>query len=99
MPAAQQNENSVAIANVLRKLDWMREQRIWPNGTRYLWTDSFGVVLLVSLYRELEDYKFLDDAERVVEEYWPSRSAASPIRRPCGLPRTRSTTVPRRSTA
>ena len=24
---------------------------IWPNGLRYPWTDAFGVVLLVSLYR------------------------------------------------
>ena len=38
---------------VLKKLRWMRERRIWPNGLRYLWTDAFGVVLLVSLYRHL----------------------------------------------
>ncbi len=36
---------------VLAKLRWMREQKIWPNGLRYLWTDAFGVVLLVSLYK------------------------------------------------
>ena len=41
------------IPAVLEKLDWMREERIWPNGLRYLWTDAFGLVLLVSLYREL----------------------------------------------
>ena len=29
------------------KLAWMRKERIWPNGLRYLWTDAFGVVLLV----------------------------------------------------
>jgi len=34
---------------VLDKLTWMRERRIWPNGLRYLWTDAFGVILLVSL--------------------------------------------------
>jgi hypothetical protein len=28
----------------------MRAERIWPNGLRYLWTDAFGLVLLVSLY-------------------------------------------------
>ena len=27
-------------AYVLKKLDWMREERIWPNGLRYLWTDA-----------------------------------------------------------
>ena len=34
-------------------LGWMRAERIWPNGPRYLWTDAFGVVLLVSLADEL----------------------------------------------
>ena len=46
---------------VLKKLRWMRERRIWPNGLRYLWTDAFGVVLLVSLYRHLREQRCLDD--------------------------------------
>jgi hypothetical protein len=52
----------------LNKLDWMREQRIWPNGLRYLWTDAFGLVLLVSLHRRLGDERFLDEAEWLVSE-------------------------------
>ena len=56
------------ISYVLETLRWMREQRIWPNGLRYLWTDAFGVVLLVSLYRELGDEIFLREAEWVVSE-------------------------------
>jgi hypothetical protein len=28
------------IDHVLQKLDWMRSERIWPNGLRYLWTDA-----------------------------------------------------------
>ena len=62
---------TATVAIVLRKLDWMREKRIWPNGMRYLWTDAFGVVLLVSLYRELrrnDATSLLDEAERVVVE-------------------------------
>jgi len=59
---------TVTVARVLKKLDWMREQRIWPNGMRYLWTDAFGVVLLVSLYRDLSSNKFLDEAEWVVAQ-------------------------------
>jgi hypothetical protein len=51
---------------VLRKLDWMRAERIWPNGLRYLWTDAFGVVLYVSLYRELREQRWLDAAEGLV---------------------------------
>jgi hypothetical protein len=53
---------------VKNRLRWMREQRIWPNGLRYLWTDAFGVVLLVSLYHELEDERYLAEAEQVVAE-------------------------------
>jgi hypothetical protein len=53
---------------VLKKLRWMRERRIWPNGLRYLWTDAFGVVLLVSVYRHLREQRYLDDAEWLVAE-------------------------------
>jgi hypothetical protein len=53
---------------VLAKLDWMRRGHIWPNGLRYLWTDAFGVVLLVSLRNELGDDRFVDEAEWVVGE-------------------------------
>ncbi len=56
------------IGYVLDKLDWMRAERIWPNGLRYLWTDAFGVVLLVSLHHELGERRFLDEAEHVVAE-------------------------------
>src|ERR1017187_1651045 len=56
------------IPYVLDKLNWMRAERIWPNGLRYTWTDAFGVVLLVSLYAELGDQRFLDEAEWLVSE-------------------------------
>ncbi len=46
----------------------MREQRIWPNGLRYLWTDAFGVVLLVSLYHRLGHSNLLDQAEQIVAD-------------------------------
>lgn len=53
---------------VLAKLDWMRSERIWPNGLRYLWTDAFGLVLLVSLYRRTRDEAWLDEAKALVSE-------------------------------
>ena len=56
------------IDKVLERLDWMRAEEIWPNGKRYLWTDAFGVVLLLSLYRELGDQRWLDDAHWLVNE-------------------------------
>jgi hypothetical protein len=57
-----------AVEEVLRRLDGMRRARIWPNGPRYLWTDAFGVVLLVSLHDELGDDRYLAMAEWVVAE-------------------------------
>ena len=53
---------------VINKLQWLRQEQIWPNGLRYLWTDAFGVVLLVSLYHALEEEKYLNEAEWVVAE-------------------------------
>ncbi len=53
---------------VLAKLAFMRNEQIWPNGLRYLWTDAFGVVLLVSLCEQLRDERFLDEAEALVAE-------------------------------
>lgn len=46
----------------------MRGERIWPNGLRYLWTDAFGVVLLVSLHAETGEQRFLDEAEWLVSD-------------------------------
>ena len=51
---------------VLSKLDWMRAERIWPNGLRYLWTDAFGLVLYVSLFRETGEQRWLDAARDLV---------------------------------
>ncbi|MFA5902179.1 MAG: hypothetical protein WC829_24055, partial [Hyphomicrobium sp.] len=56
------------IEYAVSKLHWMREQRIWPNGLRYLWTDAFGVVLLASLYDATKDDRFLDEADWVVAD-------------------------------
>lgn len=53
---------------VEEKLSWMRAERIWPNGLRYLWTDAFGIVLLASLYAETGRYRYLHQAEWVVAE-------------------------------
>jgi len=53
---------------VEERLTWMRVERIWPNGLRYLWTDAFGVVLLVSLYAASGRRQYLDEAEWLVAE-------------------------------
>lgn len=56
------------IGYVLDKLEWMQTERIWPNGLRYLWTDAFGVVLYVSLYRQTGEKRWLDAAEALVAD-------------------------------
>jgi hypothetical protein len=56
------------VGYVLAKLDWMRAERIWPNGLRYLWTDAFGLVLYISLYRETGEERWLDAAEALVAD-------------------------------
>lgn len=55
---------------VLSKMEWMEKNKIWPNGLRYLWTDSFGLVLLVSLYNETKDKKYLNMSENLVSEVY-----------------------------
>lgn len=55
---------------VFGKLQWMENNEIWPNGLRYLWTDAFGVVLYVSLYRETGDGFWLKSAEALVDEVY-----------------------------
>jgi hypothetical protein len=56
------------VVEVQQRLAWMREQEIWPNGLRYLWTDAYGVVLLVSLYHDTGNRAWLTKAEWVVAE-------------------------------
>ena len=56
------------VEAVLARLGWMRRQRIWPAGPRYLWTDAFGVVLLLSLADATGDERWIDEAERLVSE-------------------------------
>lgn len=58
------------IGYVTAKLAWMQDNEIWPNGLRYLWTDAFGLVLLVSLYRETGQKQYLHQARELVEEVY-----------------------------
>ena len=56
------------LDHVIRKLHWMRRERIWPNGLRYLWTDAFGLVLYVSLFRATGEERWLEEAKWLVGE-------------------------------
>ena len=56
------------LERVLAKLAWMRAERIWPNGLRYLWTDAWGVVLCLSLLETLGDETWLAQAKQVVAD-------------------------------
>ncbi|MEX2470046.1 MAG: hypothetical protein WD396_09845 [Pseudohongiellaceae bacterium] len=52
---------------VITRLRWMEEREIWPNGLRYLWTDAFGLVLYVSLYRATGDAIWLSRSQTLVD--------------------------------
>lgn len=52
----------------VEKLAWLRDHQIWPNGLRYLWTDAYGVILLVSLFDEFRKEAYLNQAESVVAD-------------------------------
>jgi hypothetical protein len=58
------------ISYIIKKLQWMEDNKIWPNGLRYLWTDAFGVVLYVSLYEHTGDISWLNKAEDLVTEVY-----------------------------
>ena len=48
-------------------LGWMRDERIWPNGERDVFTDALGIVLLVSMFRATGERAFVDDAEHLAD--------------------------------
>ena len=52
----------------LGQADWMRAERIWPNGLRYTVDGCLRRRSLVSLYAELDERRFLDEAEWLVAE-------------------------------
>jgi len=56
------------VSGVLARLEKMRDEGIWPNGKRYLWTDAIGVMVLLSLHDELGQPRFVDEARWVVAE-------------------------------
>jgi hypothetical protein len=66
--AAAAGQPLADLVTVKECVRWMDEEGIWPNGLRYLWTDAFGVVLLISLYRTTGDSRYLAEAEWVVAE-------------------------------
>jgi len=55
---------------VEQKLQWMEANEIWPNGLRYLWTDAFGVVLYVSLYKQTGNASWLKRTEDLIDEVY-----------------------------
>lgn len=64
----RRRESDERIAGVLERLAWLRGAGIWPNGRRYLWTDAFGLVLLVSLSRARGEERWLAQACTLVSD-------------------------------
>ena len=58
------------VARIQKMLDSMEEREIWPNGLRYLWTDAFGLVLYLSLYKLSADETYLRKSRVLVDEVY-----------------------------
>lgn len=56
------------LDSMLDRLGRIREAGLWPHGPRDLWADALGVICLLSFHRELEDPRFLHEAEWVAQE-------------------------------
>lgn len=54
------------IEQTLERLNALERMKVWPNGSRDLCADAFGLVLTVSLYNETKDPTLLDRATRIV---------------------------------
>jgi len=53
---------------VLDRLNRVRQYGIWPHGPRDLWTDTLGVICLLSIHRDLGESWSLAEAEWVAQE-------------------------------
>lgn len=60
--------SSAELEEIQGQLESLQRERIWPNGPRYLWTDAFGLVLLVSLHRATGEDAYLEQARELVSE-------------------------------
>ena len=53
---------------IKQKLQFMEDNEIWPNGLRYLWTDAFGLVLYLSLYKKTKEETYYKAKSRTLDE-------------------------------
>ncbi|XP_065069038.1 uncharacterized protein LOC135694291, partial [Rhopilema esculentum] len=58
------------ISEIKDLLDFMRQEKIWPNGLRYLWTDAHGLCNLLTLYYASGDSAYLIEAEQLVTDVY-----------------------------
>ena len=65
-----EEEKISEVEEVERKLKWMSEEHIFPNGLRYLWTDSFGVCNYISLYKKTGEEGYIKEAESLIEKVY-----------------------------
>lgn len=66
MPSVLPEKETLEL--VLRRLAGLREAGLWPHGRRDLWTDALGVVCLLTLHQELQEERYLAEAEWVAQE-------------------------------
>ena len=68
--AMMADERGRRLNAALEAKEFMSQTNIWPDGIRYLWTDSHGVCNLLSLYYETGDSSFLKQAEDMVNKVY-----------------------------
>lgn len=50
--------------------DFMKREKIWPNGLRYLWTDAHGLCNLLTLYHVTGESAYIDQSEELVADVY-----------------------------
>jgi hypothetical protein len=65
---AQVRPTDQTLEAVLHRLCRVRDRGVWPRGSRDLWVDALGVLCLLSLFQELGEERFLEEAEWVAQE-------------------------------
>ncbi len=65
-PLPQSTSTDEGLVRVHQRLEGLSRGGFWPAGPRHLWTDAFGVVLLLSLFGESGDEERLDEARQLV---------------------------------
>ena len=63
-------ESNDKVSAIKELLDFMKRERIWPNGLRYLWTDAHGLCNLLTLYHVTGDTSYINQSEQLIADVY-----------------------------